>query len=102
MKGRLNERMQQRHVTKVCSVTCGLVVMQKTATLALCNSDDDDDGDLFEPKPRGSAMEADASNPDALDAPDSSRVPLDDSLLLKWSEPGAAQKLRNRFVTGKI
>ena len=52
--------------------------------------DDDDDENLFE-----------TSNLNALDAADSSRVPLDDSLLAKWGDPGQTQQLRNRFVTGK-
>lgn len=63
-------------------------------------SDPDNDDDLFEPRKRNSGAGADGSNPDALDAPDSSRVAIDDSLLTKWDEPGQAEQLRNRFVTG--
>ena len=68
---------------------------------ASSDTDEEDDGDLFEPK-RRSVSEADDRDPDALDAPDSSRVPMDDSLLHKWSEASRAQKLRNRFVTGRL
>lgn len=64
--------------------------------------DVDDDGDLFEPKRRDTGSGADASNPNALDAPDSSRVAIGDSLLSKWGEPGQTEQLRNRFVTGKL
>ena len=61
----------------------------------------EDDSGLFEPK-RISATETDDSNPGALDAPDSSRVSMDDLLLHKWSEASRAEKLRNRFVTGRL
>ncbi|KAL3145804.1 hypothetical protein ABBQ38_015181 [Trebouxia sp. C0009 RCD-2024] len=65
-------------------------------------SEDDvgDDDNLFEPKRRDTGSGADASNLTALDAADSSRVPLDDSLLAKWGDPGRTEQLRNRFVTG--
>ena len=63
--------------------------------------EDDDDDDLFEPKRRDTGSGAAGSNLDALDASDSSRVALDDSLLTKWGEPGQTERLRNRFVTGE-
>lgn len=85
--------------TSALDISRGKNAQQTKPAFNPADSDEDDEGDLFA-KPKGSAIEADASNPDAVDAPDSSRVPLDDSLLLKWSESGAAQKLRNRFVTG--
>ena len=65
------------------------------------DDDIDDDENLFEPKRRDTGAGADASNLNALDAADSSRVPLDDSLLAKWGDPGQTQQLRNRFVTGE-
>ncbi len=64
--------------------------------------DADDDVDLFEPRRRDSGGGADANSPNALDAPDSSRVAIDDSLLTKWSEAGRPEQLRNRFVTGEF
>ena len=64
--------------------------------------DVDDDDDLFEPKRQSMGSGADGSNLDALDAADSSRVALDDSLLTKWGEPGQTERLRNRFVTGEF
>jgi len=65
------------------------------------DSDDDDDA-LYEPRRRDSGAGADANSPNALDAPDSSRVAIDDSLLTKWSEAGRPEQLRNRFVTGEF
>lgn len=64
--------------------------------------DADNDDDLFEPRRRDSGAGADANSPNALDAPDSSRVAIDDSLLSKWSEAGRPEQLRNRFVTGEF
>ena len=61
----------------------------------------DNDDTLFEPTRRDTGSGADASNLNALDAADSSRVPLDDSLLAKWGDPGQTEQLRNRFVTGE-
>ena len=58
-----------------------------------------EDDDLFAPKQQQSQAAADA-NADALDAPDHSRIDIDDSLLDKWNEPGRAEQLRDRFVTG--
>lgn len=77
--------------------------MQPPPSLAASDEEDvDDDDDLFEPRRRDSGAGADASSPNALDAPDSSRVVIDDSLLTKWSEAGRAEQLRNRFVTGEF
>ena len=79
-------------------------MLQSNPKNANLSDDDeiDDDGDLFEPKKRDTGSGADASNPDALDATDSSRVAMGDSLLSKWGEPGQTEQLRNRFVTGKL
>ena len=66
------------------------------------SNDGDDDDNLFEPKRRDMGSGADGSNLDALDAADSSRVALDDSLLTQWGEPGQTERLRNRFVTGEF
>ena len=78
--------------------------LQSIPDANLANDDDgvDDDDDLFEPKKRDTGSGGDGSNLDALDAADSSRVALDDSLLTKWGEPGQTERLRNRFVTGKF
>lgn len=62
-------------------------------------SDSDDDDDLFAPKKGQDEAHAD-HNADAVDAPDHSRVDLDDAVLAKWNEPGKTEQLRNRFVTG--
>ena len=59
-----------------------------------------DDNELFAPKSQQAREQTD-NNADAIDAPDHSRVDLDDALLAKWSEPGRTEQLRNRFVTGK-
>lgn len=63
------------------------------------NDDEDEDDDLFAPKRRDLGSGADGSS---LDAPDSSRVALDDSLLTEWGEPGRTERLRNRFVSGEL
>lgn len=59
-----------------------------------------DDDELFAPK-SGQGREQTDNNADAIDAPDHSRVDLDDALLAKWNQPGRTEQLRNRFVTGK-
>ena len=77
--------------------------MQPEPNLDASDGDNvDEDDNLFEPRRRDSGAGADANNPDALDAPDSSRVAIDDSSLTKWSQPGQSEQLRNRFVTGEL
>ena len=79
------------------------VPLQPPPNLAASDEEDaDDDDDLFEPRRRDSGAGADANSPNALDAPDSSRVAIDESLLAKWSEAGRPEQLRNRFVTGEF
>ncbi len=79
------------------------VALQPPPNLDASDEEDvDDDDDLFEPRRRDSGAGADANSPNALDAPDSSRVVIDDSLLTKWSEAGRPEQLRNRFVTGEF
>lgn len=72
--------------------------MQAAQTCQKVASDDDDD-DLFAPMNTESRNQAD-NDADAIDAPDHSRVDLDDALLARWGEPGKTEQLRNRFVTG--
>lgn len=83
--------------------TCSASIAAAQADPNAHPSEDDvgDDDNLFEPKRRDTGSGADASNLTALDAADSSRVPLDDSLLAKWGDPGRTEQLRNRFVTGE-
>jgi len=38
---------------------------------------------------------------DAVDALDSSRVAVPPEILAAWQDEGAAERLRNRFVTGE-
>jgi len=78
------------------------VALQPPPNLDASDEEDADDDDLFEPRRRDSGAGADANSPNALDAPDSSRVVIDDSLLTKWSEAGRPEQLRNRFVTGEF
>ena len=79
------------------------VALQPLPNLDASDEEDaDDDDDLFEPRRRDSGSGADANSPNALDAPDNSRVAIDDSLLTKWSEAGRPEQLRNRFVTGEF
>ena len=80
---------------------CALQPAPNTDALGDSTSDDEN---LFEPKQTstGTGTGADTSSPDALNAADSSRVAIDDSLLSKWGEPGQTEQLRNRFVTGAL
>ncbi|KAL4425893.1 hypothetical protein ABPG75_009909 [Micractinium tetrahymenae] len=63
----------------------------------------DDDDELFRPKQAQAEQQAAAGGPAAVDAPDaldSSRVAVPPELLAAWRDEGAAERLRNRFVTG--
>lgn len=67
-------------------------------------SDEDDDGDLFRLRPAADAAAADgaaAPDLDADDALDASALPLAELNLERWTHEGAAEQLRNRFVTGE-
>jgi len=70
------------------------------------DSDDDEDGEFFKPKKRGSATSNggkatnDAINLTAVDALDCSKSYLPGNTLEIWGEQGAAERLRDRFVTG--
>lgn len=81
-------------VLTITACDCFQVVLQQAD-----EGSDSDNDDLFAPKTSQGGGQAD-TNADAIDAPDNSRVDLDDALLAKWSEPGRTQQLRNRFVTG--
>lgn len=64
---------------------------------------DDDDEELFRPKRAQAEQQAAAAGPAALGAPDaldSSRAAVPAELLAAWRDEGAAERLRNRFVTG--
>ena len=62
---------------------------------------DDDDDELFRPKRPGGQQDAGAGGgAAALDALDSSRAQVPAELLDAWRDEGAAERLRNRFVTG--
>lgn len=67
----------------------------------------DDDEELFRPK-KAAGQEAGSGGggigagvADALDAMDSSRVAVPPQVLAAWRDEGAAERLRNRFVTGE-
>jgi ribosome biogenesis protein BMS1 len=66
--------------------------------------DSDSDDELFRPKRPQSGEDAGAGagagGADAADALDSSRVAVPPEVLDAWRDEGAAERLRNRFVTG--
>ncbi|KAK9820869.1 hypothetical protein WJX81_007795 [Elliptochloris bilobata] len=63
------------------------------------DGESDSDEELFVPRQRSSSGGAacDAEDPEA---PDTVRDALDEAHLAGWGDPGAAERLRDRFVTG--
>ncbi|EIE20399.1 DUF663-domain-containing protein [Coccomyxa subellipsoidea C-169] len=62
---------------------------------------DDEDGDLFRLRNADEAgSDSAAPDLDADDALDASALPLAELDVSRWAEDGAAEQLRNRFVTG--
>ena len=61
---------------------------------------DEDDGDLFKPA-NGASSGKPTSDLDAIDAVDTSCVPVNLNHLQQWDSADAKEGLRNRFVTGE-